>query len=251
MLTKRIAYLEDYVTNLQDENAKIISLVQRRTQGKIKELTNIIEFTGLKVDKVADIARENLEKEAQQLANEHAANYAEGQGGPLIPDDLTSFGEAFFSDIDEMMLLYSIVDRLPVAEPMKNARRTSTYGRRIDPFTKRWAMHSGMDFAGSYYAPIFATGEGTVIRAGRWGAYGRTVIIDHGYGITTRYGHMKDINVKKGQKVSPGQQIGRQGSSGRSTGQHLHYEVRFNGKALDPEKFLEASSYVKKQQPQG
>lgn len=242
ILAKRVAYLEEYVTNLQDENAKIIGLVQHRTQGKIQELTEIIEIAGLDRETVTRKAREEL----AESDDEEASLGFGGQGGPFIPEGLTSFGEAFFSDIDHMMLLYSIVDRMPTAEPMRNARKTSGFGRRLDPFTKRWAMHSGLDFAGSYYGPVIATGNGVVKRAGRWGAYGNFIEIDHGYGITTRYGHLKEIQVKKGQKVEEGQQIGRQGSSGRSTGQHLHYEVRFNNRALDPKKFIEAGKHAKR-----
>lgn len=244
ILAKRVAYLEEYVTNLQDENAKIISLVQHRTQGKIQELIDIIELAGLDSEKVARKAREELAKSEESQTQLLAMG---GQGGPFIPEDLTSFGEAFFGDIDQMMLLYSIVDRMPVAEPMRNARKTSGFGRRLDPFTKRWAMHAGLDYAGSYYGPVYATGNGVVVKSGRWGAYGNFVEIDHGFGITTRFGHLKEIHVKRGQKVTEGQQIGRQGSTGRSTGQHLHYEVRFNGRPLDPEKFLEAGSYVRRQ----
>jgi murein DD-endopeptidase MepM/ murein hydrolase activator NlpD len=106
-------------------------------------------------------------------------------------------------------------------------------------------MHPGIDLAGQYGTPIYATADGTVLRAG-WnsGGYGNLVEIDHGRGITTRYGHMSIILVSEGQHVTRGQQVGRMGSTGRSTGNHLHYEVRIDGRAVNPIPFMKSTDYV-------
>jgi len=106
-------------------------------------------------------------------------------------------------------------------------------------------MHPGIDLAGSYGTPIYATAGGIVLRAG-WnsGGYGNLVEVDHGRGITTRYGHMSAILVHDGDHITRGQQIGRMGSTGRSTGNHLHYEVRIDGRAVNPIPFMKSTDYV-------
>jgi murein DD-endopeptidase MepM/ murein hydrolase activator NlpD len=106
-------------------------------------------------------------------------------------------------------------------------------------------MHPGIDLAGAYGTPVYATADGTVLRAG-WnsGGYGNLVELDHGRGITTRYGHMSAILVREGDHITRGQQIGRMGSTGRSTGNHLHYEVRIDGRAVNPIPFMKSADYV-------
>jgi murein DD-endopeptidase MepM/ murein hydrolase activator NlpD len=111
---------------------------------------------------------------------------------------------------------------------------------RLDPFLNRPAMHTGIDFRGAPGEPVRATASGTVTAAGWSGGYGRMVEIDHGNGLATRYGHLSEIEVSVGQSIKIGQTIGRVGSTGRSTGPHLHYETRVNGEAVDPQKFLRA-----------
>lgn len=122
--------------------------------------------------------------------------------------------------------------------------RTSSYGLRKDPFTKRPTFHEGLDFGGQRQTPIVAAADGKVVFAGRNGGYGRSVEIDHGHGFVTRYGHMHKLNVKRGQIVKKGDKIGGMGSTGRSTATHLHYEVHFQGRVYDPDKFLKAGHYV-------
>jgi murein DD-endopeptidase MepM/ murein hydrolase activator NlpD len=117
---------------------------------------------------------------------------------------------------------------------------TSGFGIRSDPFLGRPAMHTGLDFRGSSGDPVRATAYGKVINAGWQGGYGKMVEIDHGNTLTTRYGHLSEINVKVGDIVRIGQVIGAVGSTGRSTGPHLHYETRIDGDAVDPQKFLRA-----------
>jgi len=117
---------------------------------------------------------------------------------------------------------------------------TSGFGMRIDPFLRSPAMHTGLDFRGAQGDPIRATAAGTVSQAGWNGGYGKMVEIDHGNGLSTRYAHLADITVTVGQTVRTGHVIGRLGSTGRSTGPHLHYETRVDGDAVDPQKFLRA-----------
>jgi murein DD-endopeptidase MepM/ murein hydrolase activator NlpD len=117
---------------------------------------------------------------------------------------------------------------------------TSGFGVRSDPFLGRPAMHTGLDFRASTGDPVRVTANGKVVNAGWAGGYGRMVEVDHGNGLSTRYGHLSEINVKVGEYVKIGQVIGAVGSTGRSTGPHLHYETRIDGEAVDPQKFLRA-----------
>lgn len=144
-----------------------------------------------------------------------------------------------------MMVLDGIIEDMPLASPMRSSRITSRYGMRMDPFKRRLARHAGIDFAGPMNSKIYSTAAGVVRKAGRRGAYGMSVEIDHGNNISTLYGHMSRIDVEPGQQVKRGQMIGQQGSTGRSTGSHLHYEVRYFGKTVDPSDFLKAGEYVR------
>ncbi len=118
---------------------------------------------------------------------------------------------------------------------------------RIDPFTGRPTFHSGLDMAAFERAPVVATSPGTVVYAGTRSGYGYTVEIDHGHGFKTRYAHLRDIQVERGAQVAIGQRIGSMGSTGRSTATHLHYEVWFRGRAVDPVNFLRAGRHVHEQ----
>ena len=119
---------------------------------------------------------------------------------------------------------------------------TSGFGVRVDPFVGRPAMHTGLDFRATAGNPVRTTANGKVISANWTGGYGRMVEVDHGNGLSTRYGHLSEIDVKVGQTVKAGQVIGEVGSTGRSTGPHLHYETRIDGEAVDPQKFLRAGT---------
>jgi murein DD-endopeptidase MepM/ murein hydrolase activator NlpD len=121
---------------------------------------------------------------------------------------------------------------------------TSSYGYRRDPFNGQLAFHSGMDFRGSYGQPILAAAPGKVAYVGPRQGYGNVVEVDHGKGLMTRYAHLSGYGVKVGQSVARGQAIARMGSTGRSTGTHLHFEVRVNGAAVNPRPFLEARQDV-------
>ena len=139
-----------------------------------------------------------------------------------------------------------MVSALPLALPIAGDqfRLSSGYGMRNDPFSGERAFHAGLDFAAPWKSPALATAPGTVIRVGWSGPYGRIVDVDHGNGVVTRYGHLAEFMVAQGDEVAAGQPIGLVGSSGRSTGAHLHYEVRVGTRAQNPWRFLKAGRYA-------
>jgi len=137
---------------------------------------------------------------------------------------------------------------IPTAMPAASMMLSSGFGYRSDPFTGGGAMHAGLDFKGPVGTPILAAAEGKVVLAGFHGGYGNMIEIRHANGLVTRYAHLSGFNVRSGQMVERGVQIGRMGSTGRSTGSHLHFEVRQNGQAINPRKFLEVNPDVLKVQ---
>lgn len=147
-------------------------------------------------------------------------------------------------DLSEARALSEAGGDLPLGQPTTAATQTSGFGVRFDPFTRRPAYHSGLDFSGGYATPIHATGPGTVSFTGVRSGYGNVVEVDHGHGLKTRYAHLSSIAVTVGQRVGVGQRIAAMGSTGRSTGTHLHYEVWVNGRAQNPGRFLKAGRYV-------
>lgn len=179
-------------------------------------------------------------------------------GGPLVEADdpralatILDVDEAFAAriqraadDLSEMRSLADVADRMPFARPAVGVRQTSSFGVRFDPFNGRPAVHQGQDFAGPLMTPIRATAPGVVSFAGVRSGYGNTVEIDHGGGFKTRYAHLQGFNVTVGQRVAVGQRIGAMGSTGRSTGVHLHYEVWVNGRPQNPARFMRAGDYV-------
>src|SRR3569832_60382 len=169
----------------------------------------------------------------------------QGMGGPFESAGNSTF-KNLFDSWKKLDQLQDGVIAIPSDKPVRTTVSfTSGFGVRSDPFHAGAAMHPGIDLAGAYGTPIYATAEGTVLRAG-WncGGYGNLVEIDHGRGITTRYGHMSAILVHPGDHVTRGQQVGRMGSTGRSTGNHLHYEVRIDGRAVNPIPFMKSTDYV-------
>ncbi len=186
-----------------------------------------------------------------------AANPVEDQsamGGPFIPfvgesDSKAELPVALVRldrELRRMDRLERSLLTIPSARPARLAAMSSTYGHRRDPFTGARAMHSGIDFKGEHGTPILAAAGGRVVFAGRKGGYGNTVEVRHGGGLMTRYAHLSRIAVRPGAKVQQGQQLGGMGSTGRSTGTHLHFEVRLNGRAINPRPFLEAQNDVLK-----
>jgi murein DD-endopeptidase MepM/ murein hydrolase activator NlpD len=173
-----------------------------------------------------------------------------GVGGPFIPlavdPGAPAFDKALASaarDVAEADRLTRLLPILPVRAPLiGEAAVSSPFGYRTDPFLGRPELHPGVDLVQDYGSEIRATAGGRVTHAGPMGGYGDMVEIDHGNGLVTRYGHMSEILVAEGQEVTAGAVLGRLGSTGRSTGPHLHYEVRVDGEPVDPERFLAAGA---------
>ena len=170
-----------------------------------------------------------------------------GLGGPLVPaspqDPLERLLQNAENSLAELERLQRSVVSLPFGEPIRGEIDLSSgFGYRLDPFTRSPAMHTGLDFKADYGAPARATGAGRVVLAEFSGAYGNMVEIEHAQGVTSRYAHLSSIAVVAGQEVKAGAVLGRVGSTGRSTGPHLHYETRMNGDAVDPQRFLKAGT---------
>jgi len=189
------------------------------------------------------------------LVNEVPTNAPLGQGGPLVKDSPLSeedlkatieqmsadldFRDAFQGKIEAKLLQKSVLrEMLPNSSPVEAAYSSSSYGWRIDPMSGHRAFHEGLDFPASVGMPVFAAADGIVITAVQTPDYGNLLKIDHGSGLETRYAHNSRLLVKPGDRVMKGQKIALIGSTGRSTGPHLHYEIRFNGNPLDPREYL-------------
>jgi murein DD-endopeptidase MepM/ murein hydrolase activator NlpD len=182
------------------------------------------------------------------LSHLEAAVPRSAMGGPFVPVRLAANAGPFEKQLYRINVTRAEMDRLnrtlalvPYRKPViGEVEFTSGFGVRSDPFLGRPAMHTGLDFRAASGDPVRVTANGKVVSAGWSGGYGRMVEVDHGNGLSTRYGHLSQINVKVGETVKIGQVIGEVGSTGRSTGPHLHYETRIDGEAVDPQKFLRA-----------
>ncbi|PKP64424.1 MAG: peptidase M23, partial [Alphaproteobacteria bacterium HGW-Alphaproteobacteria-8] len=151
---------------------------------------------------------------------------------------------AVIEDLETVRLLRTAAVRMPFGAPVTTPRYTSRFGLRADPLNRKRARHEGLDMAGPRGAPVFSPADGAVTFAGVQRGYGKVVKIRHAFGFETVYAHLNKIRVSAGQRVSRGARIGDLGSTGRSTGPHLHYEVRVNGNPVNPMKFIEAASNV-------
>ncbi|MBC2776872.1 M23 family metallopeptidase [Parasphingopyxis marina] len=176
---------------------------------------------------------------------------SQAMGGPLRPVHTATVPGGIDSEIadleialNQLSVMEVSLRAIPSAQPTSYGSMSSPFGLRRDPFTRGRAMHTGIDFRGTRGQGILATGPGRVIFAGWKGGYGRAIEVDHGAGVVTRYAHLSGIDVTVGQEVDRGDRIGRMGSTGRSTSTHLHYEVRINGRAVNPRPLLEADRDV-------
>lgn len=229
--------LGDRLTRIQSAQKQMFEQVASLADGGIAQIEKTLKKTGLNVD---------------ELLGKQDAN----RGGPFVPADLPDLGredlnsamQTLSVQIDRWDGLARLMDNLPLGYPVKTPRVTSGFGYRRDPFTGALAEHSGIDFRGEKGDVALATAPGTVIFVGDRGNYGITVEIDHGMGLTTRYGHLEEALVKVGDEVQSGTSVALIGSTGRSTGRHLHYEVRFNGDAYNPKELIRVKRYVQKNQ---
>ena len=233
----KIQGVDNVIVRLQNS----LDQVERRQLASLNSLEDSMES---RVRRMRGVFTD-LGLDAGQL---EAAAPRAGMGGPYVPVKLPADAGAFERQLYRINITRAQVDRLnrtlalvPYRKPViGEVEFTSGFGIRSDPFLGRPAMHTGLDFRASTGDPVRATANGKVASSGWAGGYGRMVEIDHGNGLSTRYGHLSEINVKVGDTVKIGQVIGAVGSTGRSTGPHLHYETRIDGEAVDPQKFLRA-----------
>jgi murein DD-endopeptidase MepM/ murein hydrolase activator NlpD len=254
----RIQFLENKVRDLQSNHDAMMADIRATTGGKIKELERVIAKTGVDsapLERAAEAKRLQEEQRKEKYGRIDGtgtglnAAVADGQGGPFTPVSTASVlkekdTELYFN-LRKLVTLNDVVAAMPLGIPMiADYRQTSGFGTRVDPFRGALSFHAGVDLGAASGTKILATNDGRIDFAGWKTAYGNVIDVKHEYGFTTRYGHLSKILVRPGQLVKKGQVIGVQGSTGRSTGEHLHYEVRYNDQAINPANFLKAGRDV-------
>lgn len=225
--------------------------ISKSVQNRINDIEKTLLLTGI------DFPDGHLEKEETEIDNSEIIVLSKNdkeviaQGGPIQDNQLNkeSIYRNNFTKINNKVGylndLETIVNYLPLSKPMKNYYISSNFGHRIDPIDHEKRMHRGTDFVGSALnEDIIAPSPGKVIFTGKFYDYGNLVILDHGFDIKTRYAHLDKIKVKKGDFIEKGQIIGTQGNTGRSSGHHLHYEIRYKDEAIDPKKFLKVGQKI-------
>lgn len=232
-LAGRVRALEDELTAMRASQERLVENLFDRSKKGVAELERVVAMTGLDIDRM--------------IGNPNA------KGGPArevkYTDDETLNERVadLRRRLEHWQTLQSAVKNLPLVQPLNQGYRiSSSFGGRRDPFTGRWTAHNGVDMAVAAGTPAHTTGPGTVVFTGWAGGYGWMVEVDHGMGVRTRYAHLQSIAVEKGAKLTVGDKVGLVGSSGRSSGPHLHYEILIDGKAVDPTNFLTAGRYVLK-----
>lgn len=235
-MRRQIKELDTRLADLETTEQTAVLRLTERTINLNDSMQRVVEMAGLDVDK---------------LVQEDTA-VPKGQGGPFIaatPDGKSASKlKAGLTDLEQHLQLsedlQDIMRRLPMAPPLTSYRVTSTFGKRRDPLNNKWAAHYGLDMASPFKSPVYVAAPGVIVFAGWNGKFGKMIEIDHGAGVKTRFGHLNKILVKKGQQVNFRDKIGLLGSTGRSTGAHLHYEVIFKGRSMNPLKFFKAGRYV-------
>lgn len=228
-VAQRLAGLAGTLDQIELSQVQAIAAIEFKAKDAAQRLRSVIADTGLSLDRLSPPAPK-----------------AQAQGGPFVPLRVDANGSPFEMAVTRLQISLANGDKLqrllpymPLRRPLPAAAETtSPFGARSDPFLGRLAMHGGQDFRDEYGAAVRATAAGTVVKAGQNGGYGNMVEVDHGNGLTTRYAHLSAIDVDEDQVIAAGTIVGRLGSTGRSTGPHLHYEVRIDGEAVDPQRFL-------------
>ena len=229
----RLAGLQASLDRVEARHRAMLTSLEEAYRSKAQRMRGVLADLGLDAKKIAPAS----------------AKADRGVGGPFValpPFSATNFDKQLYSvksaRAEVEQLSHSLVS-LPLHKPITGETDVvSGFGPRIDPFLSKPAMHTGLDLRAEIGDPVLATGSGTVTIAGWTGGYGKMVEIDHGNGFATRYGHMSEIDVKVGEQVKLGETLGKAGTTGRSTGPHLHYETRIDGEPVDPTKFLNAGS---------
>ncbi|WP_428408097.1 peptidoglycan DD-metalloendopeptidase family protein [Hyphococcus sp.] len=225
--------------DLYTEQMLLLASLEEKSNQQREQLAMVLESAGVPTETLVTPAK--------------ISNTMLAQGGPFI--DIAAGGEAaaeFYAHanraaaaVDELAAIHKALQNVPLSSPLIVGRRfTSGFGIRRDPINGKYSRHNGIDFAAPWASPVTATADGVVHFAGTRSGFGRVVEINHGNGFITRYAHLNRISVKSGQKVSLHDKVGELGSSGRSTGPHVHYEVLYKGKPLNPRRFIEAGRYV-------
>ncbi len=251
---------KEIATKIADANL-VIDDIRNSAVKRISDLEQKLAIADVAlVDNKAIIRRgppKNTDTSQKVVSLNNQDELAAKQGGPfkelgqgLISDGkskIFNFNQDSSSIKNEIKYLANLerfIHFAPLSAPLKNYYVSSIFGGRSDPFRHVSARHEGMDLVGSNGAKIMSPSAGKIIFAGKFSSYGNAIIIDHGYGFTTRYGHLSQIHVHQGESVKKAQIIATQGSTGRSTGQHLHYEVRYKNVPLNPKKFLQAGQEI-------
>ncbi len=248
-LRSQVKEIEGRLAAAESLHKRTIQQYAEKALSNILEVEQLVGRTGLKIENLLPQTPENAAPQVLRRRN--------GQGGPFIPfmlrqqeseaedpSALESLEQTLSQRVDRLEQLRELVRALPLLEPLDDYTLMSGYGYRRDPFTGDAALHTGLDLAAPMRTEVFPAAAGTVAFAGWRSQYGRMVEIDHGFGIRTRYAHLHRTLVKEGDKVEPRGVIGLLGTSGRSTGPHVHYEVLVRGRTLDPAKFIKAGKHV-------
>jgi murein DD-endopeptidase MepM/ murein hydrolase activator NlpD len=228
-------------SQLDSDQAEMANVVRSATDARYRSTTQMIAKLGISADRVKGQSMVGVGGPYEPLPATPAA--------PITLNKKTDpqFRELFNSWRRLDQLQGGIV-AIPSAQPVQTMAINSNFGVRVDPFRGGRAMHAGVDIPGAYGTPIYATADAVVGRTGWIGGYGNLVELEHGKGIQTRYGHLSSILVGPGKRIKRGDLIGLMGSTGRSTGNHLHYEVRIDGRAVNPMPFLQTNNYLQAMQ---
>lgn len=252
LATKLAAEAEEVAEDLQftldlkqENNDAIFRKLEEAVTVSLEPLDKMFRAAGMPTDSILREVRRGQNTAGASVLPSAASTSGSGASDAEIIEESTNRANTILRELDRINLYRIAAEKTPVAMPVKTAHRfTSPFGYRRDPKGAGRKMHNGVDFAGRTGTPIYATADGVVTHAGWQSGYGKLVKIRHAFGIETRYAHNSKIKVKVGQRVSRGDRIGDMGATGRVTGTHLHYEVRLNGKAIDPMTYIKAGRDV-------
>ncbi|KUJ82113.1 M23 family metallopeptidase [Ruegeria profundi] len=231
--------LELEIQLMQERSDEIFRQLEEAMVISVEPLDKMFRQAGMPTDRIIEEIRRGYSGMGGPLTPISFST----RGGELTPDEIRA--NVLLQQMDQLNLYRIAAEKAPFASPVHAAvRYTSGFGKRRDPKTGGRRMHNGADFAGAHGTDIFATADGVVTQAGWQSGFGRLVKIKHAFGIETLYAHNTKIRVKVGQRVSRGDHIADMGSTGRSTGTHLHYEVRVNGKPVNPMTYIKAARNV-------